>query len=194
MPMWQLMAARGGEMRIPIRILAMVTAILASVPQGAFAQQSPVHSFGALQLTRGQLVIVKGEDGETVRGVVTTLADGELDVEWRNWLFKKHRRSFTEQSARLIELHDTTVDGVLKGAAVGALGAFVVYSTCKELACILPFGLSIIVGPTLGGAIDDAVNRTIYTSPGQSVALTVSPLAGPSQFGVAARLRFGSVR
>jgi hypothetical protein len=79
------------------------------VPQGAFAQQLPVHSFDALQIKRGQLVIVKGDDGNTVRSVVARLADGGLDVEWRNWRFKKQRRSFTEQSAQRIELHDTTV-------------------------------------------------------------------------------------
>jgi hypothetical protein len=168
----------------------VLTATLMLVAQVASAQE-PVHSFQELSVKAGQQIVVKPNDGRTSTWIVVSTAGDQLQVERRRWTFKIERRVFTEQSAARIDLRDSTLNGLLIGTGVGLLGAVVIEQTCRDLACLVPFVLSIGMGPGLGMAIDATVNRTIYT-PNQGTRVTFSPEFGSRRLGLNARIRFGS--
>jgi len=167
------------------------TTTLCAFAQVSFAQEPPVHSFQQLRVNTGQQLIVKTEDGKTVRGSVVSLVGSQLEIERRRWSFKKEHRAFSEQSVERIELHDSELDGMLIGTGVGALGAALIYKNCRDLVCLGPFVLSISLGPAIGGAIDGFNNRTIYTKASHGARVTLSPLLGRNRLGFAARIRVG---
>ena len=171
------------------RLFVCVATFVVSA-QVAFAQE-PVHSFQQLQVGVGQAIVVKPDHGRTMTWSVVSLVGDQLQVERRRWNFKIERKTFTEQTAARIDLRDSTLDGTLIGGGVGLAGAFIIAQTCQAFGCILPFILSVSMGPGIGGGIDQAINRTIYT-PGQPARVTFVPLLGRDRIGLTTRLRLGT--
>jgi hypothetical protein len=69
--------------------LAVFTTTLCGFAQVGFAQEAPVHSFQQLRVNAGQQLIVKTEDGKTIRGSVVSLVGSQLEIDRRRWSFKK---------------------------------------------------------------------------------------------------------
>jgi hypothetical protein len=171
--------------------LTMLTATVLMVAQTSFGQEASVHSFQQLMLESGQEIHIQPISGRTLSWRVASFDGDQLEVERRRWNFRIEKRIFTEDSVRRIKAHDSPVNGVLIGTGAGLLGAFVIGATCNELGCVVPFILSIGLGPGLGKAIDEAMERTIY-APTAGTTVTISPLLGRNRFGVAAQIRLGA--
>lgn len=179
-------------MNVAIRRLFTWAATFVVYAQVAAAQE-PVHTFQQLRVGVGQAIVVKPDQGRTATWSVISIVDDELQVERRRWNFKIERKTFTEQTAARIDLRDSTLDGTLIGTGVGLAGALVIAKTCEDFGCIMPILLSLLLGPGLGDAIDEATNRTIYT-PGQPARVTFVPLLGHDRIGLTAGLRLGARR
>jgi len=177
---------------VTIRNLFILAATFVASAQVAAAQE-PVHTFQQLQVGVGQAIVVKPNQGRTAAWSVVSIVGDQLQVERRRWNFRIERKTFTEQTAARIDLHDSTLDGTLKGAGVGLAGALIIAQTCQDLVCILPFILSLSMGAPIGGAIDEAINRTIYSA-GQPARVTFVPLLGQNRIGLTARLQLGAHR
>jgi hypothetical protein len=162
---------------------------------GASAAQTPAQTFADLQpqLKFGQDVIVEGADGRRVNGKVVAISANELEIRRLRFFFREERRVFTEETARRIDRRDSTWNGGLIGAGVGALVLFAALSApaCNQpddLSCA-PLILAPVAGFIIGDGIDGAHNRTVFLGSGRTRA-ALSPLVGRSQVGVAAHLRF----
>ena len=176
-------------MKTSIGRLALLATSLVVMTHVAAAQE-PVHAFEDLQIKPRQEVIVRGEDGKTFRGRVVSLSANQLEVERRRWNFRKETRSFNEEAVRTIRRRDSTLDGLLIGAAAGILGGGVLGGTCdgSEVTCFMVAFLSFSGGPLVGETIDGAINRTIFTRPNPSRGVTVAPLVGRDRIGLLARI------
>src|SRR5687767_6277471 len=111
-----------------IRPASVVAIILALAVSEARAQQ-PVDSFAALQpsVKAGQRVIVIDAKGEEVKGRVVSISGKELEIRHRKgWFAKETRLVFAEQSVRRIDKDDSTLNGLLIGAAASALAIWAV--------------------------------------------------------------------
>ena len=142
------------------------------VPSG----QQPVSSFEELKsrISPGETVIVLDAAGREIRGRAASLSDASLTVT-----FDTTRRQFDAADVRRIDRQrrDSVRNGVLIGAAAGALAGFAMgksldspdcarTSTCGEGPMIGAFGGAF--WGALGGWIADAVMRkreTIYVGP-----------------------------
>ena len=170
--------------------LTVLTASLLTVAQVSFGQEAPNHSFQQLTVKPQQRIHVQPTDGKTISWRVVSLTGDQLEVERRRWNFRIEKRIFTQGSVRRIKAHDSSLNGMLIGAGAGFLGGVLIGSICNDLGCLWPAVLSIGMGPSLGIAIDEFRERTIYT-PTAGTTVTLSPLAGPNRFGVAAQIRLG---
>ena len=164
-----------------------VTAVDASAqaPAASFANLGPL-------VTTGQQVVVRDADGRKFIGEVVSLTGNQLEVERRRW-FRRERRLFTEESTRRIEHRDSTANGVLIGAGVGALAALVACKTNRDpdnWSC-LGWLSAPVPAALIGGAMDGARNRPLYISP-STARLTVMPLlrVGRDRATLAAAIRF----
>jgi hypothetical protein len=171
--------------------LTVLTASLLMLAQVSFGQAAPSHSFQQLTVKPRQRIHVQPTDGKTRSWRVKSLTGDQLEVERRRWNFRSEKRIFTEDSVRRIKAHDSPLNGMLIGAGAGLLGGVLIGSVCHDLGCLWPALLSISMGPSLGIAIDEFKERTIYT-PTAGTTVALSPLLGPNRFGVVARIRLGA--
>src|SRR5262245_25974625 len=173
------------------RISALVFILLTAGVADA-AAQAPAQSFSALPgvLEVGQRVIVR-EDGRTSHGKVVSLDNGQLEIEWRRWIFQRRQRLFTENSVRTVALQDSDWNGLFLGAGVGILAGTLIDHQYNNEVWGSPLGsyLGAWIGAFVGEMVDRSVNRNVYVS-SRARAVAVVPVLSPHRAGVALTARF----
>jgi hypothetical protein len=135
-------------------------------------------------------VYVTGTDGLKTKGTVTEVSLSEIALGAQG--------RFDEASVSLIEVNDSIADGILQGALLSLIPAFLVsYRSCIERCDIIgfltPAGWGIVAGGAfVGGLIDKGVMRRAYrrSAGASTMSLQWTPVLGRGRAGVEVRLVF----
>jgi hypothetical protein len=145
---------------------------------------APVQSFRDLQplVTSGQEVTVWLNNGRKARGIVVSLIGDKLELRRRPPFWGRDRHDvYAESAATRIDDRDSTLNGRLIGVGLGLLVSVVAYRTADPNDDDLPelpyVVFSPVVGLFIGGAIDAAINRTLFVSPAAK-RVTLRPVVG----------------
>lgn len=156
-------------------------------------------------LKPGHEISVRDETGRTVTGRVSAISEDKITVfaEGSTPLLRMIRPArtyaFAADSITRIEVVDSTANGVLIGAAVGAGLMYGLVETNKdELAtnnmapAVYMFFAAVSFGPSIlvGQLIDRSRNAPIYERQSRPPRVTLSPLLGRARAGVVARVVF----
>ena len=164
--------------------------------------QPVAESFETLPsiLEPGHEVVVMDNEGRRTRGRVLSISRDQLVISRPRRLFFRpaQERAFAEGTVRRIEIVDSTKNGILIGAAVGA-GLVVGVAFWEERT--VPDGnlkgawtfmaiISAIFYPFIGHGEDLRKNEPIYEQSLRTPQIALVPLLGRDQQGIVARVSF----
>ena len=151
-------------------------------------------------LEPGHEVVVMDNEGRRTRGRVLSISRDQLVISRPRRLFFRpaQERAFAEGTVRRIEIVDSTKNGILIGAAVGA-GLVVGVAFWEERT--VPDGnlkgawtfmaiISAIFYPFIGHGEDLRKNEPIYEQSLRTPQIALVPLLGRDQQGIVARVSF----
>ena len=151
-------------------------------------------------LDPGYEVVVWDEAGRKTRGRVSYISGDEVVVINRPRLFRYLRspqeHAFRADAVTRVEIVDSTWNGIAIGAAVGAGLAFGLWqgTDTDDFGVGLLYAVSataaLPASMLAGRDIDLSINESIYTRPSQSPRVTIAPLIGRDQKGLAVRVSF----
>ena len=134
------------------------------------AAQPPVQLFEQLSdvAAPGMSVVVKTTDGRSATGKVVSLTDSALAIDKRRWFFRRERVSFPAASVHRIEKSDSTWNGGLIGAGIGAAVSAVQCSRHRNepqnWACLFWVGAAPAIGVTIGELVDSSIRQPLYVA------------------------------
>ena len=168
-----------------------------------FGGAAVTESFEALNaiLEPGYEVVVWDEEGRKTRGRVLSISGEEVVVTRRRLFFGRFRSLeelvFGADSITRVEIVDSTWNGIAIGTVVGTglvfgLWQAVLHTKDDDAAFLYAYlaGGALVLRPIAGHEIDLAINESIYERPSPAPRVTVAPLIGRDQKGLAVRVGF----
>ncbi len=155
-------------------------------------------------LDPGYEVVVWDEAGRKTRGRVVSISGEEVVVMTEPRYFRPFRspqeHAFRANDVTRVEVVDSTWKGALIGAAIAPALVYGIYrwedsavpdsNSLKGIATVAGGLLSTMASILIGQAIDLSNNESIYARPSQAPRVTVTPLIGRYQKGLAVRVGF----
>ncbi len=162
-------------------------------------------SFEALNsiLDPGYEVVVRDEAGRRTRGRVSSISGEEVVVTRRRRWFGSFRSPeelvFGADSITRVDIVDSTWNGALIGAAIAPALVYGIWrwedntfpdSNLRGAGTMLIGGMGAFLLIHAGHLIDLSNNESIYERPSQAPRVTIAPLIGRDQKGLAVRVSF----
>ncbi len=160
-----------------------------------------VAPYGILE--PGYEVVVWDEEGRKTRGRVLSISGEEVVVTRRRRFFGRFRSLeelvFGADSITRVDIVDSTWNGALIGAAIAPALVYGIWlwedntfpdSNLKGAGTAYLGSASVLMAILVGHGIDLSINESIYERPSQASRVTVTPLIGRYQKGLAVRVGF----